>query len=305
MNPPESVGWTDVERARAAVLIEMAFAEDLGGGVDLTSSALIPSHARGAARVVARAPGRVAGVPVLEQIAARFPCRVHCRGLVADGSIVEPGTIVAELAGPTSDLLLLERTALNILQYLSGIATLTARFVAAATGTRSIILDTRKTLPGWRVLAKYAVRMGGGHNHRMGLYDGVLIKDNHLAWLSAEPDPIGRAVALARLRTPPGTIVEIEVDSLEQLDRALAVGPDILLLDNFDADRAREAVARRDQFAPGVRLEISGGVTLETVARLAATGVDRISVGALTHSAPALDLGLDWADTLPREDDSE
>lgn len=294
--------WTHLERDRANALIDLAFAEDLGTGVDLTSWALIAPEARGAARFSARSAGVVAGLPVLELITDKFLGRVAYRRLIDDGAVVEPGATVAEIAGPIRDLLLLERTALNVLQHLSGIATLTARFVAAVHGTRAIILDTRKTLPGWRALAKYAVRMGGGHNHRMGLYDGVLIKDNHLAGLAGESDPIGRAVELARLRTPEGTIVEIEVDSLEQLDRALAARPEIILLDNFDVERASEAVVRRDRVAPGVRLEISGGVTLLTVAGLAATGVDRISVGALTHSAPALDLGLDWVATHARED---
>ena len=196
------------------------------------------------------------------------------------------------------DLLVIERTVLNFLQRLSGIATLTARFAAEVAGTRAVILDTRKTTPGWRVLEKYAVRCGGGYNHRFGLYDAVLIKDNHLAWLADDGDPIGRAIRASREHAPEGTVVEIEVDTLDQLDRALECAPEIILVDNFGPEALAEAVRRRDARAPSVLLEASGGVTLETV-RLAATGVDRISVGALTHSAPALDIGLDFERSLP------
>jgi nicotinate-nucleotide pyrophosphorylase (carboxylating) len=203
---------------------------------------------------------------------------------------------MAIVSGPVRQILSFERTALNFLQHLSGIATLTARFVDAVFGTKAAILDTRKTLPGWRLLEKYAVRCGGGQNHRVGLYDAVLIKDNHLAYLAHKGDPIGHAVASVRAQAPPGTVVEVEVDRLDQLDRALACGPDIILVDNFDARTLREAVARRDAIAPAIQLEASGGVTLETVRALAEAGVDRISVGALTHSAPALDLGLDFGE---------
>jgi nicotinate-nucleotide pyrophosphorylase (carboxylating) len=191
-------------------------------------------------------------------------------------------------------LLAMERTALNFVQRLGGIATLTARFAAEVAGTRAAIYDTRKTTPGWRSLEKYAVRCGGGRNHRIGLYDAVLIKDNHLAWLAARPDPIGAAIAAARARAPAGTTVEVEVDSLEQLDRALECAPDLILVDNLGPEALAEAVCRRDARAPGVGLEASGGITLATVAALARSGVDRISVGALTHSAPALDVGLDY-----------
>ena len=192
-------------------------------------------------------------------------------------------------------LLAMERTALNFLQRLSGIATMTAQFVTRVAGTKAVILDTRKTTPGWRALEKYAVRCGGGTNHRAGLYDAVLIKDNHLAWLAEGGDPIGQAVKLAREGAPKGTkFIEVEVDTLEQFDRALEVGPDIILIDNLGPEKLAEAVRRRDERAPGILLEASGGVTLATVRALAETGVDRISVGALTHSAPALDIGLDF-----------
>ena len=182
---------------------------------------------------------------------------------------------------------------LNFMTHLSGIATLTKTFVDCVKGTRARILDTRKTLPGWRLLQKYAVRCGGGLNHRMGLYDGVLIKDNHLAaW--TESASIAEAVRSARSLSPAGISIEVEVDTLPQLRDALQGSPDIVLLDNMTVETLSEAVAIRDRVAPNVQLEASGGVNLGTVTAIAQTGVERISVGALTHSAPALDLGFDW-----------
>ena len=177
--------------------------------------------------------------------------------------------------------------------HLSGIATLTRIYVDAVAGTRARILDTRKTLPGWRLLEKYAVRCGGGTNHRMGLYDGVLIKDNHIAaW--TESSSIAEAVRTARAKSPKGVSIEVEVDTITQLQDALQGSPDIVLLDNMDVETLNEAVSVRNRLASGVLLEASGGVNLETVAGIARTGVERISIGALTHSAPALDLGFDW-----------
>ncbi|MBV8676116.1 MAG: carboxylating nicotinate-nucleotide diphosphorylase [Planctomycetaceae bacterium] len=281
------------ERRNAEVLIDLALAEDLGQSGDLTATVTIPSQARGAARFVARTEGVVAGLPVVAILAERFELGDSWQPLVEDGDRVLPGAAIARVAGSMRSLLALERTALNFLQRLGGIATLTARFVAQVAGTRAVILDTRKTTPGWRALEKYAVRRGGGRNHRIGLYDAIMIKDNHLAWLAAGGDPIGSALAAARAHAPPGAFVEVEVESLEQLDRALECGPDIILVDNLGPEALAEAVRRRDRMAPGVLLEASGGVTLATVAALAKTGVDRISVGALTHSAPALDIGLD------------
>jgi nicotinate-nucleotide pyrophosphorylase (carboxylating) len=290
-------------RRNAEALLDMAIAEDLGTAGDLTADATIPASARGGARFVARAGGVIAGMPVLELITVRFGVRPFYNPLVRDGDRVEPGAPIAEVHGPMRNLLAMERTALNFLQRLSGIATLTARFVAEAASarTRAVILDTRKTTPGWRALEKYAVRCGGGTNHRFGLYDAVLIKDNHLAWLAhlGHADPVGSAVAAARSHAPAGTVVEVEVDTLDQLDRALACGPDIILVDNLGPDRLAEAVRRRDERAPAILLEASGGVRLDTVAALASTGVDRISVGALTHSAPALDIGLDYDRSSP------
>jgi nicotinate-nucleotide pyrophosphorylase (carboxylating) len=187
-----------------------------------------------------------------------------------------------------------ERTALNFLQRLSGIATLTHQYVEAVNGCRCQILDTRKTTPGWRLLEKYAVRCGGGHNHRLGLYDGILVKDNHLAALGGDPQAVARAVRLSRETHGPSLSVEVEVDTIPQLYEALAERPEMVLLDNMDLATLREAVRRRNAVAPEVLLEASGGVSLGTVRAIAETGVDRISVGALTHSAPALDIALDY-----------
>jgi nicotinate-nucleotide pyrophosphorylase (carboxylating) len=286
--------WQSVE-----VLIAQAMAEDLGPDGDITSRAIIPDRASGAASLVARSPGVLAGLEIVERLAAVFKLNECWQPHQSDGDSLVPGSVIARLAGSMQTLLALERTALNFLQRLSGIATLTARFVAATAGTRAAIYDTRKTIPGWRALEKYAVRCGGGLNHRMGLFDAVLIKDNHLAWLEAAAgndglDPIPGAIAAARARTAPGTTIEIEVDSLKQLDSALGCSPDIILIDNFSHEQAAEAVRRRAARAPLVQLEASGGVNLSAALALARIGIDRISVGALTHSAPALDIALDF-----------
>jgi nicotinate-nucleotide pyrophosphorylase (carboxylating) len=280
--------------------LKLRFHERPGPSGDLTTSATIPPEARGSARFVARGPGVVAGLPILRLTAHRFSILAY-EELVGDGDPVGPGTVIATMEGLMGPLLALERTALNFLQRLSGVATLTARFVQEVKGTKAVILDTRKTTPGWRALEKYAVRCGGGKNHRFGLYDAVLIKDNHLATLASlgHPDPIGAAVASAKEKAPAGTVVEVEVDTLDQFDRALACRPDIVLVDNLGPENLAEAARRRDERAPSVLLEASGGVSLATVGAIARTGVDRISVGALTHSAPALDIGLDFGRSAP------
>jgi len=285
----------EAEARNADTLIALALAEDLAQVGDITCAATIPSQARGTARFVARAPGVLAGLAVAGRLAGHFQLDSQWRPHRADGERLDHGSVIAEVAGPVRSILALERTALNFLQRLSGIATLTARFVAAVAGTRAAIYDTRKTTPGWRLLEKYAVRCGGGHNHRMGLHDAVLIKDNHLAYLEAQggPDAIAAAVSAARAHAPRSAFIEVEVDSLEQLDRALRCDPDIILVDNLGPEALAEAVRRRDAIAPRIELEASGGVSLATVLDLARTGVDRISVGALTHSAPALDIALD------------
>lgn len=311
--------FDDEARRCAGTLIELALAEDLGtadlalrcdvaagrielvvsertGAGDITSEATIPANARATGRFVARGPGVVAGMPVLVMVMHRFGLGSFYRPEIEDGSIVGRGATLATLAGPARSMLAAERTALNFVQRLSGIATLTARFVAEIAGTRAAILDTRKTTPGWRALEKYAVRCGGGTNHRVGLFDAALVKDNHLAWLRklGETDPVNRAIERARGAAPGASFVEIEVDSLDALDRALVGRPDGILIDNFTLDDMAEAVRRRDRRAPEVWIEASGGVRLETVAAIAQTGVERISVGALTHSAPAMDIALDF-----------
>jgi nicotinate-nucleotide pyrophosphorylase (carboxylating) len=290
---PHSFG--EPERKNAEALIRMALAEDLDDAGDLTTSLVVPSRARGSAQFVARRPGVVAGLPVVAMLLDLFELGEGWRPRRADGDRIEAGDVLGEITGPFRSILTLERTALNFLQRLSGVATLTARFVAEVRGTAAGVFDTRKTTPGWRALEKYAVRCGGGRNHRIGLYDAVLIKDNHLGWLQVDgaADPIAKAIDDARAGAPPGTVVEIEVDTLDQLDSALRRRPDIVLVDNLGPGSLREAVRRRDRSAPGVELEASGGVTLATIAELARTGVDRISVGALTHSAVALDIALD------------
>jgi nicotinate-nucleotide pyrophosphorylase (carboxylating) len=247
--------------------------------------------------VVAREAGVLAGGPVAALVFEKLDRDAEYHALIPDGSTLARGTVAAKVVGPLRSLLTGERTALNFLQHLSGVATLTRRFVDAAAGTQAVILDTRKTIPGWRSLEKYAVRAGGGTNHRRGLYDGCLIKDNHIAaWREwTKGASLADAVREARSHVPHGIPIEIEVDTLEQLADALTGAPEIVLLDNMNVEQLRKAVELRNGRAPKVLLEASGGVTLATVAQIAATGVDRISSGALTHSAPALDLGFDWS----------
>jgi nicotinate-nucleotide pyrophosphorylase (carboxylating) len=284
--------FTQAEADAADTLIRLALAEDLSTTGDRTSLATISDATTARAAFVARSVGVVAGLPVAERVCRAVSVGLTFTPTVADGTATTRGTTLATVSGPLRAILAAERTALNFLQRLSGVASLTRKYVDAATGFRAKILDTRKTTPGWRLLEKYAVRAGGGTNHRIGLYDGILIKDNHLAGLNGD---VRRAVEAAR--TFPGNSglpVEVEVDTLEQLEVALAVKADIVLLDNMTLDQLRAAVARRDAIAPGVLLEASGGVNLATVRDIAATDVDRISVGALTHSAPALDIGLDY-----------
>ena len=280
------------EAAACRALVDLALAEDLGTTGDRTSFATIPAAAMGTAAFVARLPGVVAGLPAAAMVCQVVDSALTFTAAVPDGTEFDRRTTLATVSGPLRAILAAERTALNFLQRLSGIATLTRRFVAAVSSTRATVLDTRKTTPGWRLLEKYAVRMGGGTNHRMGLHDAILIKDNHLAGLGGD---VRRAVETARaFPGNAGLAVEVEVDSLRQLEVALAARADIVLLDNMPLDQLRSAVARRDALAPHTLLEASGGVRLETIRDIAATGVDRISVGALTHSAAALDIGLDY-----------
>jgi nicotinate-nucleotide pyrophosphorylase (carboxylating) len=276
-------------------LIELGLQEDLRERGDLTCQSTIPEELVASVNIVSRQNGVLSGLVVIPAVFQRLPGNVTWTLHLQDGDRVSRGSLVATISGPVRSLLIGERTVLNFLTHLSGIASRTAEFVRAVEGTKAVILDTRKTLPGYRLLQKYAVRCGGGTNHRMGLYDGVLIKDNHLA---ARGDAsCASAVADARSylkaqHLPP--VVEIEVDSLEQLRDALAQQPDIVLLDNMAPGQLADAVTIRNQMSPSTRLEASGGVTLETVRAIAETGVDRISIGGLTHSSPALDLGFDW-----------
>lgn len=289
---PTPPPWGHPETLACRRLVELALAEDIGPAGDRTSLALIDSEAEATAAFVARRAGVVAGLPAVELVCLAVDPKLILSPRVADGTLLRRGMILATLSGPLRSILKAERTALNFLQHLSGIATLTRRFVRRTQGTQARIYDTRKTLPGWRVLQKYAVRMGGGYNHRMSLSEGILIKDNHLAALGGQ---VQRAIELAQRYS--GNVelpVEIEVENWEQFEQALAARPDIIMLDNMSVPWIRRAVRRRQQAAPQVQLEASGGITLTTVREIARTGVDRISVGALTHSAPALDIALDY-----------
>jgi nicotinate-nucleotide pyrophosphorylase (carboxylating) len=270
--------------------IQLALKEDIGDG-DVTTQTLVPESARAAALMRAREPLVLAGVDLAEAAFQELSTEVRCQRITPEGARVAAGETLLRIVGPARALLTAERVALNFVQRLSGIATLTAQFVQAVQGTGTQILDTRKTMPGWRRLEKYAVACGGGQNHRFGLFDMILIKDNHLAVLRGEaPNPIAAALDRAR-RNAPQMKVEVEVDTLEELDQALAAGAELILLDNMALDQLRVAVARCRGRA---RTEASGGITLASVRAIAETGVDCISVGALTHSARAVDIGLDF-----------
>lgn len=289
--------WGEAETEAARRLIALALEEDLGTRGDITTRTLVAPDERGRIRVVCRAAGVVAGLPVVPLVFERLAPTVRARLLKADGAAVVRGDVVAELEGPLIGLLEGERTVLNFLTHLGGIASLTRRFVEAIAETRARIHDTRKTHPGWRILEKYAVRAGGGTNHRLGLFDMVLVKDNHIAGYQ-QSHPTGTLADLVRhVREKLGTEtrVQVEVDDLNQLRDVLRGGPEFVLLDNMTCDQLREAVSIRDTLAPSVQLEASGGVTLDTVRDIARTGVDRISCGALTHSAAALDIAFDWS----------
>lgn len=270
--------------------VEIALAEDIGSG-DVTTLAIVPDRAGATARMVAREVLVVGGLAFAETAFQQLSAEVKVVYKTKDGEQVTPGTALLAISGPARALLGAERVALNFVQRLSGIATVTAQFVQAVKGTRAQILDTRKTTPGWRRLEKYAVTCGGGHNHRIGLYDMVLIKDNHLAALShGVSDPIAAAVQRARAKYPQLKI-EVETDTLEQVDQALAAGADLILLDNMNPVQLRLAVHKCKGRA---KTEASGGITLASVRAAAEAGVDFISVGALTHSARAVDIGLDF-----------
>ena len=265
-------------------LIDLALEEDIGPG-DITTQALIPADLQGEAHIRAKETLMVAGLPVAARVFQKLEPNLSFEPQVEEGSEVAPGTVLAILTGPVAPILTGERVALNFLQHLSGIATLTRKMVAALKGYPVAIADTRKTTPGWRALEKYAVRLGGGHNHRFGLYDAVLIKNNHLTAVGS----IAAAIQKAREQIPHDMKIEVEVTDLAGLEEALAAGADIVMLDNMD----EAAMARAVELAQGrAVLEASGSMTRERLPRVAATGVNFISMGKLTHSAPAVDIHL-------------
>lgn len=293
-------------------LIEMALTEDTGSAslefaVDCTTQSVIAAAATASAAFVSRQQGIVCGVEIAKIAVSNFAPDLNLDVIADDGQRIAPGETIAIISGSAHQILMMERTCLNFLCRLSGISTLTGTFAQKITGTKAKILDTRKTTPGYRRLEKYAVQCGGGSNHRMGLYDAVMIKDNHLAfykaWNQQSQNAVAEGIELARkwiaenaatLPNGADTILQLEVDTLEQLERALPHRPDIILLDNMSNEQLSQAVAMRDNDAPGILLEASGGVNLSTIAEIARTGVDRISIGALTHSAVNFDIGLDW-----------
>ncbi len=271
-------------------VVAVALAEDIGSG-DVTTQATVPEDAQVSAAMVARENLVLAGVALAEAAFRALSVKVKIEKLAKDGARLPAGASILHVSGPARAILTAERVALNFVQRLSGVATLTAQFVQAIAGTKAQILDTRKTTPGLRLLEKYAVTCGGGHNHRAGLHDRVLIKDNHLAALRDEkPNAIAAAVKRAREKYPK-LLVEVEADTLDQVDQAVEAGADIILLDNMNLVQLRLAVTR---IGGRSKSEASGGVNLSTVHSIAQTGVDYISVGALTHSARAVDIALDF-----------
>jgi len=266
-------------------IVGRALAEDIGTG-DITTQLTVPPEVEARAVMVAKAEGIVAGLPIVAEVYRQLDPRVTVENAAEDGEPIAPGQTICRIHGPARSLLTGERVALNFVQRLSGIATKTDRFVQLATGTQARIVDTRKTTPGLRILEKYAVRIGGGYNHRFGLYDAILIKDNHIQASGG----ITQAVEAAQSLASHTMSITVECDTLDQVDEAVNAGADVILLDNMSLDELWQAIARIDGRAI---VEVSGGVNEETVAGIAQTGVDIISVGALTHSAVALDIGLD------------
>jgi len=292
------VDWSDEVANSARTLVHLAIQEDLADQQDWTTTALVPPEAIAAARMVPREPGVLAGGPVISIVLQEMQADLEVTDLLDDGAPVVLGQPVACLKGSARDLLTCERIILNFLSRLSGIASLTRQFVDTVAGTSAEIYDTRKTTPGWRLLEKYAVRCGGGRNHRLGLYAAVMMKDNHIALAHDEGLTLEKGLQRVRdaIQEQQASldVFEVEVDTLEQLEALLPSQPDILLLDNMPPESLRQAVKLRDRLAPAVTLEASGGVHLQSIGDIADTGVDRISVGGLTHSAGILDFGFDW-----------
>ena len=304
--------FTESTQQDCKQLIEMAILEDINGpdlasGVDCTTAAIVPDSVYAKAAFVSRSKGVICGIEVvklaLQQWAPNIQLTVH----VNDGEPVDAGQTIGVMSGLAHDILTMERTCLNFMCRLSGISSLTSEFVGKIRETSACVLDTRKTTPGWRRLEKYAVACGGGKNHRMGLYDAIMIKDNHLAFFRTQVREEGEVIPVAiqnakkwigehAAELPDGneTVLQLEVDTLEQLRVALKTECDIVLLDNMSNEQLREAVEIRNQLSPEIILEASGGVNLDTIVKIAKTGVERISVGAVTHSATNFDIGLDW-----------
>ena len=270
-------------------LIELAIMEDYSAG-DATTEALIPQEFEGSATIVSDEEGILAGIEVALAVFHKFSPDLSVKPILSDGSLLRDGAKIAEISGPLGSILTAERTALNFLRKLSGVATETSKYVAAVRGTNAQIVDTRKTTPGFRSLQKYAVRMGGGHNHRQNLGDGILIKDNHVRTLEHDGLGLSGVIRKAHANASHTIKVEVEVENLDQVREALDAGAEIILLDNMSLDEMREAVS----ICRGKAItEASGGINLSSVKSIAESGVDLISVGALTHSAPDLDLSLD------------
>jgi nicotinate-nucleotide pyrophosphorylase (carboxylating) len=303
--------WDDRLAADWQRLLALALAEDLGGvhqddaWSDVTTAALVPRGMSCRTAIVARQAGVIAGLPAVGPTLHAVDPELTFHSVVKDGDPLDHGIEAGRIEGPAASMFMAERLVLNLLGRLSGIATLARRYVDTVAGTGARIYDTRKTTPGWRRLEKYAVRCGGGCNHREALFSAVLIKDNHLALGThatearagfSPADAVRRARRWLKERrgSAANCIIEVEVDTYDQLAGVLPAGPDIVLLDNMSPSMLQKAVALRDRVAPDVELEASGGVNLDTVRDIAESGVERISVGALTHSAPSLDLGLDW-----------
>lgn len=277
-------------------LIALAQCEDMGeANLDITSHCFIPPELQTTALMHARKHGVLCGQALLHRIAAQYDPTIDVQITTHDGDALAPSQTIATFKGSLRSILAMERIALNFCTHLSGIASLTATFVQAVQGTNAAIYDTRKTIPGLRGLAKYAVACGGGKNHRIGLYDAVLVKDNHIAHVPTEQLAAAMQAGIAKARDmkPPPIFVEVEVDTLAQCEQVLQCDVDVILLDNMTPSQLQQAVKLRDRVAPRVQLEASGGITIETVRAAAEAGVDRIAIGALTHSAVALDIGLD------------
>ncbi len=277
---------TRLELLAVEPIVRRALEEDLGNG-DITTALTVPRSARADARIVSKAAGVLAGIDVARMVFTMLDSRLTFEPHLEDGARFERGTVIANVVGNAAEILSGERVALNFLQRMCGIATLTSEYVARVSHTKAKIIDTRKTVPGLRCLDKYSVRVGGGYNHRCGLYDGILIKDNHITVAGG----IASAVRAAKSKAPHTLLVEVEVRNLDELKEAIESGADSVLLDNMSIEMLSKAV----QLADGrVILEASGGITLENVAAIAETGVDLISVGALTHSAPAIDISMEF-----------